>query len=218
MNTIQYFNKDITIFYNDYNNNCAVNNSIKNGRIWEQKLINIYKEYINSDSVVIDIGSNLGTHTIPFSLLSKYVYSFEPQKNLFNLLKKTIEYNNLDNVKLFNNIVSNINDDLYFNNTGCGRGGLSKYRPRLDGIITKEKSITIDSLNLEKCNFIKIDTEGSEWDVLAGSHKTIIKFKPIIILETWKSVKNKVKLNDFCSDYGYNSVYLKGDNYLLTPR
>ena len=177
---INYFGNNIKFFFNEDNDNCAVNKSIRKGRIWEKTLINIYKQYVNYNSVVLDIGANLGTHTIPLSLMCNNVYSFEPQQKLFSLLKKTVEYNKLDNVKLFNNIVSNKSEELDFNNTGCGRGGLSKYRPRLEGNITKENAITIDSLNLVKCDFVKIDVEGAEWDVLNGAHETINKYKPII--------------------------------------
>ena len=215
---INYFGNNIKFFFNEDNDSCAVNKSIRKGRIWEKTLINIYKQYVNYNSVVLDIGANLGTHTIPLSLMCNNVYSFEPQQKLFSLLKKTVEYNKLDNVKLFNNIVSNKSEELDFNNTGCGRGGLSKYRPRLSGNITKENAITIDSLNLVKCDFVKIDVEGAEWDVLNGAHETINKYKPIIILETWKTKKNILKLNTLCNRYNYSYNYISSDNYLLQYR
>ena len=88
----------------------------------------------------------------------------------------------------------------------------------MSGIITTEKCITIDSLNLVKCDFIKIDVEGAEWECLAGATETIKKFHPVIILETWNSKKNMVKLNKYCNEYGYSFEYLKGDNYLLTKK
>jgi len=218
MTTINYFDNDITIFYNKDNHSCMVNKSIRRGRIWEKKLINIYKEYINKDSVVLDIGANLGCHTVPLSLLCKKVYAFEAQEKIYKLLSETIEYNKLDNVKLFNNIVSDgSKDELEFVNSGCGRGGTTTHRPRLTGNITTEKCITIDSLNLVKCDFIKIDVEGAEWETLAGATETIKKFHPVIILETWNSKKNMVKLGKYCIDYGYSFTYIKGDNYLLKP-
>ena len=219
MTTINYFDNDITMFYNTDNHSCSVNKSIRSGRVWEKKLIGIYKEYINKDSVVLDIGANLGCHTVPLSLLCKEVLAFEPQEKIYDLLKQTIDYNKLDNVKLFNNIVSDGSKEVEeFVNSGCGRGGTTSHRPRLSGIITTEKCITIDSLNLVKCDFIKIDVEGSEWSVLEGGTETIKKYMPIIILETWNSKKNMVKLNKYCNEYGYSFEYLKGDNYLLTKK
>ena len=218
MTTINYFDNDITMFYNTDNHSCAVNKSIRRGRIWEKKLINIYKEYINKDSVVLDIGANLGCHTVPLSLLCNKVYAFEAQEKLYKLLSETIEYNELDNVKLFNNIVSDgSKEELEFVNSGCGRGGITTYRPRLGGIITTEKCITIDSLGLKELDFIKIDVEGAEFEVLAGAAETIKKLHPVIILETWNTKRNKINLVKYCNEYGYSFTYIKGDNYLLKP-
>ena len=39
---------------------------------------------------------------------------------------------------------------------------------------------------------------------------------PVIILETWKTKKNMIKLVNFTQKYGYNFNYLSSDNYLLT--
>lgn len=215
MTTIKYFDRDIKFFFNKDNHNCAVNKSIRGGRIWEKNLINIYKEYIDKDSVVLDLGANLGTHTVPLSLLCKKVYAFEPQEKIFNILKETVEYNGLDNVKLYNYIVSNKDDVLDFLNTGCGRAGELKNRPRLSGNISKERSLKIDSLNLDKCDFIKIDVEGSEWDALAGAADTINKFRPVMILETWKTKNNMLRLVKFTQKYNYSFRYISSDNYLL---
>ena len=215
---INYFTRDIRIFYNKDNNNCAVNKSIKRGKLWEKKLIDIYKQFTNEDSIALDIGANLGSHTVGMSLLCGEVYAFEPQKKIFNLLKKTIEYNSLDNVKLYNNVVSNHNDEVDFKNTGCGKGGEMKYRQLLKGEITKERCLTIDSLNLPVCDIIKIDVEGGEFNVLEGAIETIYRCKPVIILETWKTKRNMLKLVKFTTDFNYSFKYISSDNYLLISK
>tara|TARA_R110002049_G_scaffold3325_6_gene25641 strand:+ start:587 stop:1243 length:657 start_codon:yes stop_codon:yes gene_type:complete len=212
---IKYFDRDIRVFYNKDNYSCAVNKSIRRGRLWETKIIDIYKKYINNQSVVLDIGANLGCHTVALSLLSKRCYAFEPQKKIYHLLKNTIEYNKLDNVKLYNNVVSNNTDEVDFKNTGCGRGGELQYRKKLYGELTKETCITIDTLKLDKCDFIKIDVEGGEFKVLEGAEETINKFKPVIILETWKTKRNMIKLHQFTTKNNYSFTYISGDNYLL---
>lgn len=217
---INYYDNNIELFYNG-DKNCAVNNSIRNGRKWEKNILTMYEKILNKESVVLDIGANLGTHTVPLSLLCKEVIAFEPQKKIYNLLKKTIEFNNIDNVILYNNIVSsNANEDklLEFLNTDCGRAGLKQYRPRLDGIISYEKSMTIDSLKLVKCDFIKIDVEGSEFEVLSGGHETIEKYKPVILLETWNTKRNLMKLHMFSIKYNYRFSYISSNNYILTKK
>jgi len=216
---VKYFEKAIIMHYLQDQKNCAVNQSIMNKRVWEKNVLELYKKYLNKSSVVLDIGANLGTHTIPLSLLSRKVYSFEPQKKIYELLSKTIKDNEITNIELFNNIVSDGKyESLQFLNTDCGRASVAVYRPRLNGYVTNEKCITIDSLNLQRCDLIKIDVEGGEWDVLNGAHLTITKYMPIIILETWKTKKNMIKLVNFTQKYGYTFNYLSSDNYLLTKK
>ena len=141
------------------------------------------------------------------------------------LLKKRIlkdgrvKDNQIINIELFNNIVSDGKyESLQFLNTDCGRASVAVYRPRLNGYVTTEECITIDSLNLQRCDLMKIDVEGGEFDVLNGAHLTLTKYMPVIILETWKTKKNMIKLVNFTQKYGYNFNYLSSDNYLLTKK
>tara|TARA_R110002153_G_scaffold246944_1_gene402899 strand:+ start:264 stop:926 length:663 start_codon:yes stop_codon:yes gene_type:complete len=214
---VKYYEKSIIMNYLPFKTTCAVNKSIMNKRVWEKGVLELYKKYLNKDSIVLDIGANLGTHTIPLSLLSKKVYAFEPQKKIYELLSKTVKDNELTNIELFNNIVSDgKHESLQFLNTDCGKASVAVYRPRLDGYVTTEKCVTVDSLNLDKCDLMKIDVEGGEWDVLEGSKETIKKYKPVIIIETWKTKKNMLKLVSFTQKYNYIFTYLSSDNYILT--
>jgi len=217
-NIVNYFGQNIIMNYVEEQDQCAVNKAISKGRIWEPRIVKMYSHLINKNSRVLDVGAHLGTHTIPFSLLSKHVYAFEPQKNIHNLLKKTIKDNNLNNITLFNNIVADTTGkELDFINTDTGRASIWSYRPYLNGFTTKEKTLTIDSLNLPKIDFMKVDTEKTEWLVLKGAKQTIIKYKPIILLETFKNKTNLNKLDCFCNIYSYSREYMACDNYLLTP-
>ena len=215
---VNYFGRNIIMNYIEDEDECAVNKAITKGRIWEPRIVKIYGQYINEESIVLDIGSHLGTHTIPFSLIGKHVYAFEPQKKIYNLLKQTIKDNNIDNIELFNNIVADTNHQkIDFLNTDTGRASIKSFRPYLKGYTTKETTLTIDSLNIPKVDFMKIDTEKTEWLVLKGAKETIIKNKPIILLETFKNQGNLNRLSCFCSIYNYTSEYLACDNYLLKP-
>ena len=71
--------------------------------------------------------------------------------------------------------------------------------------------MTIDSLSLERLDFMKIDVEGMEEDVLEGAKDAISKFKPIMIIEIIKS--NKDNLLSFLEPMGY-FIYPLGINLL----
>jgi FkbM family methyltransferase len=83
--------------------------------------------------------------------------------------------------------------------------------------------ITIDSLNLDKVHFIKIDVEGYEPLVIQGAIETIKKCKPIIAIEVWKDHYGNVDIeftkNMFKNliDIGYTVTQIHGPDFLLLP-
>ena len=221
MNSIEYLdNKKFNIYYPE-NVEEAVIKAITSGRIWEKKLLNYYKELILPGNTVLDIGAYLGTHSVAFSQLvgdSGQVISFEPQVEIFNLLSKTIEENNIINVELYNTAVYNLNTKVMFSNTNNGKASISHIRPRLPDPVKKEtKAITIDSLKLKSCDFIKIDVEKCEWVVLEGAEDTIEKYRPILFVEIFKTASNLQKLRKFTQKHNYSYTNLGGADFVLPP-
>ena len=64
-------------------------------------------------------------------------------------------------------------------------------------------------LNLNRIDLIKIDVEGMEIDVLNGAKKSILKFKPILLIEFIKSDLNL--LSEFLNSIQYNSIPMNGN-------
>ena len=216
---VNYFNNDIKIHYPEDVDESVIK-AVKKSKIWEKQIISLYQNYINKGNVVLDIGGYLGTSTIPFSLLvgeKGKVITFEPQPNIFALLEKTIQDNNLNNVELNKKGVYNKNGKVQFIENNTGKAGINGFRK-----LTKKSNmididtVSIDSLNLDRIDFIKIDTEGAEWEILKGAHHSINKFKPILHIETFiKKEKNKKKLEEFCNEYGYRIMYKKSSDFIL---
>jgi FkbM family methyltransferase len=211
-------NETITINYHTQYN-CCVINKVANGKMWEKKLFNLYKTIIKPDDVVLDIGAFIGTHTILFAKLVPQgrVHAFEPIDLPFKCLSLNKHDNKLDNVELYNYIVY---DSISSKNIGTNFDGTSSVA-ELCFIKTYSEyqnvdTIAIDTLNLDKCDFIKIDVERAEWKVLEGAKNTINNFRPTIIMETFKGTKNMDKLKKWCHDNYYESRVLTADNYLLT--
>ena len=83
----------------------------------------------------------------------------------------------------------------------------------------KIKTLTLNNfLNLKKCNFIKIDVELMELDVLIGGNEFIKKFRPIIWLENQNDFPNKI--NDYLLSIEYQPFWMETwlynqNNYFL---
>ena len=56
--------------------NCIISNCIRNNQIWEEYMHDIFKKYVNKDSIVIECGCHIGTHSVPLASLCKTFYGF----------------------------------------------------------------------------------------------------------------------------------------------
>lgn len=167
----------------------------------------VFKEFMSGvigndvkNSVACDIGANIGNHTLYFlnELSAKKVISFEPMLKTFNILRKNVDLNNLnDHVELHNVGVSNIEGNAESQQYDYTNIGASKINVGNGNI----KLVTLDSIDIPELTMMKIDVEGMELNVLQGAVKTIEKTHPYIMLEAWGESINEV--SKFLSDFGY---------------
>jgi FkbM family methyltransferase len=125
---------------------------------------------------VVDIGANIGTHSIFYSRFASQLFCFEPNPLAFQCLKHNLR---------------NTNANLF-------QVALSDHHHRID-LISQEQNYganytvegsTINAIPLDSlidlfssCDFIKIDAEGDELVILQGATELIQKFKPVICIE-----------------------------------
>lgn len=140
--------------------------------------LNILKQNIHLGNTVLDIGANIGYYTLIMSKLvgsTGKVYAFEPEPKNFEILKKNIELNKLDNVILEQKALSNIDGVTYLQlSKDSGQHRLSDH-----GV--KVESITLDSYFGGGIDFIKMDAEGSEYKIFKGM-KNALKNKNLKIV------------------------------------
>lgn len=163
-----------------------ISDTVRHGDRWEPFLHEVFERYITKDSVVLEGGCHIGTHTMKLAQLAKTVYCFEPLDSSRSLLEENLTLNNLENVFVSN---SGLSDEL----SSTSFAWVSK--DNIGGAVLKNEGddiplVTIDSLNLEQLDFIKLDIEGYEKKAILGGLETIKKFTPVITLECWDNYPN----------------------------
>lgn len=186
-----------------------------NGGIWEKKLYDIYKKLLNKDDIAIDIGAYIGTHTLPMSHFCKHVYAFEANPDIFKFLKINKEQNEIENITLFNTLLSDSNKELTFYKRTDGTSRVSNKVVKGLSLFLQADSLDKILNTDEKIKLLKIDVEGHEFNVLQGAKEIIKKSRPIIMIEVFKQSRNK--LVEWCTENNYNAESLRGDDFLLTP-
>ena len=208
---------------------CWVRNHLMNGFMFEEPVIKQLEPYIKKSKYVMDVGANIGCHTVSYGFFNPGVsiWAVEPQKKLFSTLLDNIKLNNLDDrVTLLNCALGHKNDTIRLqhpskefnegqgvNFAGIGIGN--------DG--EEASMVTLDSLELPGLDFMKIDVEGAEGLVIMGGQETIKKFKPTILFEhNYKYIDPKdVGMDhvptpfEVLTPLGYNNfVHVGTDNFL----
>lgn len=146
----------------------------------------------------VDVGANIGAITIPVSSLGVQSFAIEPNSLNYNKLLRNANQNQLSLLAKKLALVSEFRkgkDIALFSPPGnYGSSSLSaEWNPGLtENAIEIVETCTLDDLLVEirsrllnKLLIIKIDVEGMEFEVLEGSHKTILEYRPFIVLE-WR--------------------------------
>lgn len=189
---------------------------------YESILEKHYTRLIKKGDFVIDIGAHEGRHLAVFINLADdgKVFAFEPLPKQYSHL---CEKFNKPNVKIFNVALSDSSGivDFYENETSPEESGLKiRIYNKKDAnvLIQKVNATTLEQTASEflKIDYIKIDAEGAEIQILNGGRNVIKKHKPIISIEYgYPSYSvyglSKESLYDFCLSMDYNIFDIYGN-------
>lgn len=187
MPTIKIHKTDYGIFSgleNDYLFQQALSNGTN-----EKHFVSLINLILNTDSVALDLGGNIGTHSIAMAKLAREgrVITFEPQSLTFSILQNNLLLNNCNNVSAFRFACSDENyrtvsmQPFDFTGERINNGNLGVDPHSFTGDLVMSR--TIDSLSLERLDFIKLDIQGSEVRALRGARDTISRFRPFMFVE-----------------------------------
>jgi FkbM family methyltransferase len=194
-----------------------------------RRILNQCRLLNGGDVVVLDCGANIGVHTVE---CARYmagwgkVIAIEAQERIFYALAGNIALNNCQNARAIwaaigaengSIEVPDINYDepasygsLEIRNTERTEniGQAVSYEK---GHTTLARLLTIDSLALDRLNFIKLDIEGMELEALDGARQSIERHKPVMLIEHIKT--DLTRLVQFVTHHGYEH-FMMGRNLL----
>lgn len=172
---------------------------------------------------MIDGGACFGTHSRAFAAKvgsDGKVISFEPSKTNFEILKKNASVVDAANISVFQLALgaseqSAISVEVDPVNAGASRIDLVAAGETSGGLTVRVT--TLDGLELDRVNFIKLDLEGAELSALRGSIQTLEKHRPIVFTEV-NCVEESAGVFQFMKDqgfycYGVNSIAFNINNF-----
>jgi len=197
------------------------------------QLLETRRRYFGDGAVAIDCGANIGAHTIEWAIAMTgwgSVISIEAQERIYYALAGNIALNNCFNAIAMHAAVSSEPGIMKMpapNYLQASSFGSLELRPSAttefigqaidyseDKMVPIQK-ITLDSLNLNRVDMIKIDIEGMELEALEGAQTLIEKSRPILLIEQIKTVRERLRA--WLQERGYE-VIDAGINLLAVHR
>ncbi len=181
---------------------------------WAQLEIDLMGQLVQSGATVADVGAFLGTHTLALARMvgsSGRVHSFEPRRDIRQILSANVKANALDQVMIHPFALGRSQSliDIAAVQTGAEQnfGGLSITDASAGaGAMVETISIrTLDEMSLPQLDLLKVDAEGMEADVILGGQRTIEICRPVIFAEC-NDLANGATALSACLDLGY-AVY-----------
>ena len=176
--------------------------------------------------IALDIGAHIGIWTRRLSNLYDHVHCFEPVADAIECHKRNTS--TVTNTTLYEYALGSKEETLDMK-VIVGRGGTNSFhfgkmgKTRMyEHKITPIEVKTLDSYRFDNVDFMKIDIESHELEMLKGAVETLERCNPIIFIEDpthFYNVKNNKSVPtglDFLCSLGYtNEQYLGTYNYLL---
>lgn len=172
--------------------------------------VEVFRKYVKPGDVVLDIGANIGAHTIVLSQLvgeTGTVIAIEPERTNYYALCGNIALNNCVNAIAYQWGVSNVSGVLKVpvinvpQNSNFGSLELDKdWSATVHYVV---QCVRLDEIGFSRCDFIKMDVEGMERLALEGSAEMIKKYKPILYVEDDREGKSAA-LREYIRALGYS--------------
>jgi FkbM family methyltransferase len=201
-------------------------NPCESPKVITEDSIGFFRKFLKKGDFAIDIGAHTGDTTIPLALAvgkQGIILAMEPNTIVFKILEQNTKLNaDKINVVPLCAAAAKYDGQFFYNSSEAtfNNGGISerensrhgKYAlpQKIQGINLGNYLVANFSDRLNHLSFIKIDTEGYDYDIILSLTNIIDEYKPIIVAECFKKLPKKIRytLFDYFSSKNYTLFHL----------
>lgn len=178
----------------------------------------------NPESIFLDVGANLGVHTLALAPIIKRILAVEPFSPVADRLTATLAANGIDNVSVMRIALSDRRDMVSFQAPGSGNLGVGRIVEASDAYgllkVAQETGDAVLEAEPLPLSLVKIDVEGHEIAVLNGLKERLRQDRPLIVFEVLTSGSASQQAIKNALPNSYSTFRLKNarrKNYRVEP-
>lgn len=174
--------------------------------LWEMYVRSFLFKSVKAEDIIVDVGAKIGIYAIPLSKKGKKVIAFEPNPICCAMLRSSAGLNKINNLAIFENAVSETKKIIRYKLAEVPMN--SSITDSVTDNVIEINGIDLYSIlaDEEKLDWLLIDVEGYEVNVLRGASKILQKYSPKLIIEI--IVENLSEAKEFLSQHGYRLHHL----------
>lgn len=186
---------------------------------YESDVLNELLRYVSRPDIVVDVGANLGNHTLFFARVmnARSVIAFEANPRTFDALCETVRVNGLSSVQPRNEAVSDQAGRVRVHTEHAPDSlNLAYVTPSATGDVA---AVRLDDLTYAgKVTLVKVDVEGHELQVLTGAARLLERDRPVLCVEMHGRT-DMAQVGGWLAKLGYIIVERSGSapTYVLLP-
>jgi FkbM family methyltransferase len=186
----------------------------------------------NNDFVFVDVGANVGSHTMFMAKYASKVHAFEPNRIVREAMNSNLYINAIENVIVHPIGLGNTNEKLPFYASRFDHHSFGSFcnehqvgNEYIEDITVRVGDEVLKSRNVDRVDLIKIDAGGYERAVIEGLKNTIEVSRPLVIIELSKTTRKSLGSKDdfesiFPKSYAFfqfSQTCRENDKYKLIP-
>jgi len=184
-------------------------------------LRNVYYPYgPQRDHVVVDVGAHVGSFTLKIARSVHKVVAIEPDPSNFCFLKSNVVLNRLeDKISCYNLALGERNGKAFLDRSGYGygRSKTTTVKSQCPTIVRKLDAF-VEELEPDRLDLVKVDTEGSEIDILKGAERTLREYRPKLLLAAYHFANEHLMLARQLRKHEYRVCYYEVPFFLSTHK